>query len=130
MFGNIINSIKSWFSDLSERSRLVDSFNTAAKNAYVRGIVPTYLKASISRGDSSFRHQHSHWLNSGFRVAIFNGSSLSKNELMSIGATLMSDQGLIRQMVVLGFDTLEIFGERDMYGLKWPLKDLLIIDKF
>ena len=129
MFGNIINSIRGWFSDLTERSRLIDSFNRAAKNAYVSGTVPTFLKASISRGDSAYRHQHSHWLNSGFRVAIFNGSALTKDQLMTIGATLMSDQSLIRQMVVLGFDTLEVFGEHDVYGLKWPLKDLIIIDR-
>lgn len=130
MFGNIINSIRGWFSDMSERSKLVNSFNIAARDAYVSGVVTTYLKAGISRGDSSYRHQHSHWLNSGFRVAIFNGRSLTKNELVQIGATLLTDQALVRKMVVLGFDTLEVFGEHDVYGLKWPLKDVLLLGGF
>jgi hypothetical protein len=123
MFGNTWNNIIGWFKDLSERSRIIRSFNQAAKEAFIVGIAPTLLTSSISRGDSSYKHPYSHWLHSGFRIQAYTGRALGKDELIHIGNVILNDNSLIRKLVVLGFDTLEIHSDVGNYGCKWQLKD-------
>lgn len=127
LLANTWNRILDWFQDRSERNRLVRSFNDSARHAFVIGLAPALLKASISRGEKSFRHQFSNWLNSGFRIQAFSGRALSKNELIIIGNTIISDPVLIRKLAVLGFDTLEVCGDKGIYGCRWQLKDYLQI---
>lgn len=130
LFANTWNRIVEWFQDRTERNGLVRSFNDSARRAFVAGVAPTLLKANISRGEKSFRHQFSNWLNSGFRIQAFTGRVLSKNELILIGNTIISDDVLIRKLVVLGFDTLEVCGDKGMYGCRWQLKDYLQLSNY
>jgi hypothetical protein len=125
MFANIWNNIATWFGDRSQRNKLVRSFNDSARNAFVAGVAPTLLKASISRGESSYRHQFSDWLNTGFRIQAFTGRALSKDELVLIGTVILNDSALIRRLVVLGWDTLEVHGDQGDYGCRWQLKDYM-----
>ena len=81
MIANTWNNILEWFRDRSERGRLVRCFNDSARESFVMDIVPTLMKASISKGERTFRHQFSAWLNTGFRIQAFKGRQLSKNEL-------------------------------------------------
>jgi hypothetical protein len=128
MITNLWNNVLDWFSDRTERKKLIRNFNDSARYAFVAGIAPTLLKASISRGESSYRHQFSSWLNSGFRIQAFTGRILSKDELMYIGNVILSDSELVRRLVVLGFDTLEVHGDKGQYGLRWQLKDFMLIN--
>ncbi len=130
MFENTWNNIIDWFRDRSERAKLIRSFNDSAKNSFVAGIAPTLLKASISKGESSYKHQFSNWLNSGYRIQAFTGRVLSKNELIHIGKVILDDSVLVRRLVVLGFDTLEIHGDAGTYGCRWQLKDYIPLPKF
>lgn len=130
MFANTWNNIITWFKDRSERAKLIRSFNESARNAFVAGIAPTLLKASISRGDRSNRHQFSNWLNSGFRIQAFTGRALSKDEIIAIGNVILADDILIRKLVVLGWDTLEIHGDKGSYGCKWQLKDFISLPEY
>ncbi|MCE1169034.1 MAG: hypothetical protein LWX70_13165 [Sphingobacteriia bacterium] len=130
MLENTWNNIIDWFRDRSERARLVRSFNDSAKNSFVSGIAPTLLKASISKGESSYKHQFSNWLNSGYRIQAFTGRVLSKNELIHIGNVILDDSVLVRRLIVLGFDTLEIHGDAGAYGCRWQLKDYILLPKF
>ncbi|OKZ03474.1 MAG: hypothetical protein BHV78_03000 [Bacteroides sp. CAG:1060_57_27] len=125
MFTNTWNFIISWFRDKSERSKLIRSFNEAARYSFIQGVVPTLLKASISRGERLYKHQFSDWLNSGFRIQAFKGRELSRNELAGIGAAIIADSVLVRKLVVLGFDTLEVVGDVGSYGCRWQLKDYM-----
>lgn len=127
MFGNTWNTILDWFRDRSERSKLVRSFNETARDSFISGIIPTLLKASISKGEKSYKHQFSNWFNSGFRIQAFEGRQLSRDELIQIGNVVMSDTVLIRKLVVLGFDTLEVCGDVGYYGCRWQIKDYLQI---
>ncbi len=127
MFANLLNHIIEWFGDRSERNKLVRSFNNSGRDAFVSGIVPTLLKASISKGDSSYKHQFSDWINAGFRIQAFTGQVLSKNEIMQIGQVILNNNSLVRKLVTLGFDTLEIHGDAGKFGCKWQLKDYLQI---
>jgi hypothetical protein len=129
MFENSWNNIIDWFRDRSERAKLVRSFNESAKNSFVAGIAPTLLKASISKGESSYKHQFSNWLNSGYRIQAFTGRVLTKDELIYIGKVILADSVLVRKLIVLGFDTLEIHGDAGTYGCRWQLKDYIPLPK-
>lgn len=130
MLSNSWNNILDWFRDRSERSKLVRSFNESARNSFVGGVAPTLLKAKISKGESSYKHQFSNWLNTGYRIQAFTGRQLSKDELMHIGKVILNDEILVRKLVVLGWDTLEIHGDEGTYGCRWQLKDYIPLPKF
>lgn len=127
MFENTWNSIIDWFRDRSERAKLVRSFNDSAKNSFVIGQAPTLLKATISKGEKSYRHQFSNWLKTGFRIQAFSGRQLAKDEIKLIGEVILNDNALIRRLIVLGWDTLEIHGDKGSYGLRWQLKDYVAL---
>lgn len=130
MLINTWNNILDWFRDRSERSKLVRSFNESARNSFVSGIAPTLLKAKISKGESSYRHQFSNWMNTGYRIQAFTGRQLSKDEIIHIGKVILNDEILVRKLVVLGWDTLEIHGDEGTYGCRWQLKDHIPLPKF
>lgn len=130
MLSNSWNNILDWFRDRSERSKLVRSFNESARNSFVGGIAPTLLKTKISKGESAYKHQFSNWLNTGYRIQAFTGRQLSKDELMHIGKVILNDETLVRKLVVLGWDTLEIHGDEGTYGCRWQLKDYIPLPKF
>jgi len=125
MFENTWNGIVDWFIDRSERAKLIRSFNESAKSSFVKGQAPTLLKATISKGESSYKHQFSNWLKTGFRIEAFSGRNLTKDEIKQIGAVILNDNTLIRKLIVLGWDTLEIHGDQGAFGLRWQLKDYI-----
>lgn len=130
MLDNSWNNILDWFNDRSERAKLVRNFNESARTSFVSGIAPTLLKASISKGESLYKHQFSNWLNTGFRIQAFAGRILTKNELIHIGEVILDDDILVRRLIVLGWDTLEIHGDAGTYGCRWQLKDYIPLPKF
>lgn len=127
MFENAWNRIIDWFRDRSERSQVIRSFNDSAKSAFIVGEAPTLLKAIISKGESAYKHQFSNWLNTGFRIQTFSGRQLSKEEIKQIGEVILNDNVLVRRLIVLGWDTLEIHGDKGNYGLRWQLKDYIAL---
>lgn len=130
MFSNSWNNILDWFRDRSERSKLVRSFNESARNSYINGIAPTLLKCKISKGERSYKHQFSNWLNTGFRIQAFTGRTLTKEEIIHIGEVILNDDFLTRKLVVLGWDTLEIHGDKGTYGCRWQLKDYIPLPNY
>lgn len=122
---NIWNNIIGWFRDWSERRHLINSFNASARDAFVNGEAPAMLSASISRGDRSYQHDFTRLLASGFRIKVYTGRQLSRDEMIYIGMTILSNQQLVRRLVVLGWDTLEIHGSQGAYGCKWKLSDYI-----
>ena len=130
MLSNSWNNVLDWFRDRSERSKLVRSFNESARNSFVGGIAPTLLKTKISKGERAYKHQFSNWLNTGYRIQAFTGRQLSKDGLMHIGKVILNDETLVRKLVVLGWDTLEIHGDEGTYGCRWQLKDYMPLPKF
>ena len=129
MLDNLWNNILDWFGDRSERYNLIRSFNFYAKNAFVRGIAPTLLKAKISKGNREYKHQFSNWMNTGFRIRAFAGRQLAKNELIKIAKVIMSDEVLVRRLIVLGWDTLEVHTDEGNYGIQFQLKDHIALPK-
>lgn len=117
------NKIISWFRDMSERNRLLKEWNDEAKFSYIQGIVPVLLEASISKGDNRYKHPFSRLLFSGFRIQIKGTHSLTKEEILDIGRTVLNNQNLVRKIILLGWDTLEIQDIQNSRGVKWAFKD-------
>lgn len=122
MIRGIWYSILDWFSDARERRNLIIDFNTASKKAFVLGAAPTLLEAKISVGNSRFRHDFSKFLSGGFRVKAMAGRELNRNEMIEIGDVILSNEVLVRQLISLGWDTLEVHASTGNLGLMWELK--------
>ena len=120
---NTWNLIIEWFQDRSERSKLIRSFNEQAKNAFVVGLAPTMLKASMSKGVTEYKHEFSAWLNTGFRIQALAGRQLTKEETIFLGNVILQNKELVRRLVALGWDTLEVHSDRGNYGCRWKLID-------
>jgi hypothetical protein len=118
-----IIQVAEWFGELAERYRLVKDFNRAARNSFIAGVAPTLLEAKITRGESTYRHQFSKWMAGGFRIKALSGRPLQKSELIEIGKVVLDNDELVRKLVALGWDTLEVHANEGYNGVKWPLKD-------
>lgn len=123
IFANIWNQVTDWFRDRSERSNVIRSFNDSAKVAFIMGDAPTMLKASFSRGYSAYKHPFSAWLNTGFRIQALSGRALTKDEMVFIGEVVLNNEELVRRLVVLGWDTLEVHDDKGVHGCRWKLID-------
>ena len=120
---NRLSFIVDWFNDFSERRRLVRNFNLAAREAFVSGMAPTLLEASISIGESAYRHAFSKFMAGGFRIKALSGRELNKQEMISISQVVLNNQELVRKLISLGWDTLEVHDNAGYNGVKWKLYD-------
>lgn len=124
---NFWTRIVEWFQDRQDRTKLIISFNRAAREAFVQGVAPVQLEARVSKGEKSYRHQFSNLFNSGFRIKAYAGQQLSKNDMINIGEVILANDVLVRRLVVLGFDTLEVHSDVGKYGCRWKLNDYIMI---
>jgi hypothetical protein len=120
---SVFSSIQDWFTDFSERRRLVRNFNLAARDAFVSNMAPTLLECSISVGESSYRHAFSKFMAGGFRIKALSGRPLSRQEMISISEVVLSNQELVRKLISLGWDTLEVHDNAGYNGIKYKLYD-------
>jgi hypothetical protein len=114
--------IKEWFGEMSDRYKLVRDFNRESKLAFIAGEVPTLLEVRITKGDSAYRHEFSKFLGGGFRIKALTGAPLSKEEMKELGNIVLDNEELVRRLISLGWDTLEVHDSQGLYGLKWALK--------
>lgn len=112
-----------WFGEMRERYQLVRDFNKAGKHAFISGIAPTLIEAKVTRGDSSYRHEFSKFFDGGFRIKALSGKALSRSEMIELGRVILDNKSLVRKLVALGWDTLEVHDDTGYNGCKWPLKD-------
>ena len=119
----ITDKIIDWFSDFSERRKLVRTFNFSAKDAFIIGVAPTLLESSISRGESSYRHAFSKFMSGGFRIKALSGRALNRQEMRHIGDVVLGNEELVRKLISLGWDTLEVHDNAGCNGLRWKLCD-------
>jgi len=116
-----------WFSERKERKDLVKDFNLSARNSFVTGEAPTLLEARTTTGDSAYRHAFSKFLGGGFRIKALSGKSLDKTELIQIAETVLANDQLVRKLVALGWDTLEVHDTASFMGIKYSLKKYINI---
>ena len=115
------NKILEWFSNNKERNSFLKEFNKSAKNAFVSGLVPIYLKAESSLGNNSFRHQFSSFIYHGIRVRTLTGMFIKDDLFIEIGNMLISNHTLTRHLVTLGYDILEITNNKGEVIGQWKL---------
>ncbi len=116
------NRITEWFADVKERNSVIRDFNRAARNAFISGYATSLLECKVTIGCFDFRHAFSKWMAGGFRIKVLSGKALSRDELIEIGSTVLLNDELVRKLVALGWDTLEIHDDTGIIGLKWELK--------
>lgn len=122
MWSRIIE-IVDWFGELTERVRIVRDFNRAAKLAFVGGQAPTLLQAKTTRGEYKYKHAFSKFMAGGFRIKALSGKPLPKNELIEIARVVLDNELLVRKLISLGWDTLEVHDNKGIVGVKFALKD-------
>ena len=118
---NIWSTILSWFKEKSERNDFINQFNESAKLAFISGQTDTFLKASISRGNSSYRHSFSKMFGGGFRIKAEAGGLITRDDVMAIGQIIIEDPVIVRLMITLGWDTLEVHPSGSSTGVQWKL---------
>jgi len=121
------NKIVTWFREANERQRCVNDFNDAAKKAFIENIAPVYLKSEISRGNRNYKHSMSNFFYSGFRIKTLSGRALSYSEVEAIGLAIHTNQELMRKLVTLGLDTLEICDTSGSKVKDWRITEIMQI---
>lgn len=107
-----------------ERLRVTKELNIAFKEAFLSGEIDRHCTVSICAGNSSFRHEMSSFpLRSGFKVNIENDDNLKESDFIEISKYILSNPTFVRQLMVLGFDTLAIKGKNQLNKLEIPLKE-------
>lgn len=115
--------IVDWFGEMGERYALIRDFNRAGKNSFISGAAPTLLEARITRGESQNKHAFSKFMSAGFRIKALSGRRLEKSELIELGRVVLDNEELVRKLISLGWDTLEVHDNLGFNGCKWALKD-------
>jgi len=94
---------------MSERDRMINDFNTSARNAFATMSVPALLEAHSVMGVWEYRHPKSSFLlPTGFCIRIIGGQPLSKEEILDIGTLILTNQTLVRRLYALGWDTFYV----------------------
>lgn len=121
------SNILSWFKDRSERNDFLNQFNESARMAFISGQTDTFLKASVSTGNSSYRHAFSKLFGGGFRIKAEAGGLLTRDDVKAIGQIILNDPVIVRLMISLGWDTLEVYPSGSSSGMQWKLFNQLLI---
>lgn len=122
------NFIVNWFKERNERKKFIDEFNNAAKIAFIHGETNILLKASVSTGNSEYKHTFSKWMAGGFRIVAESGNSLTREDVLNIGSIIIGNPTIVRKMIVMGWDTLEIHPSGVNKGLQWKLNQTLYLE--
>jgi hypothetical protein len=125
-----IIQIVEWFGDMADRYKLVRDFNNAAKYSFINGAAGTLLEAKITWGESSYRHAFSKFMGGGFRIKALSGNPMARYELIEVGKVILDNEVLVRKLISLGWDTLEVHDNHGAVGCKWALKDFAHINGF
>ncbi len=114
-----------WFGEMSDRYKLIRDFNSSAKKSFISGNAKTLLEAKVVSGDSNFKHAFSKFFGSGIRIKALSGIPLEKSELIEIGKIILDNEFLVRKLIALGWDTLEVHDNHGLIGCKWALKNYI-----
>ena len=120
---NLWNLMLGWFNERNDRQVFLREFNDKARHAYVTGQTDLLLKASSSYGNSDYRHSFSRYMAGGFRIKAEGSRPLSRDEVISIGNSIIGNTMIIRTMITLGWDTLEVHPQDSSSGLQWRLQN-------
>lgn len=114
-----------------ERIRIISAMNQNFHESYISGGLDRHCRVTISAGDQEFRHSMSAiWLRSGFRITIENDYGMSDNEIFEISEYILNNNAFVRQLMVLGFDTLIIQGKLTKRGKMFCMHKYSSLDNY
>lgn len=61
----------------------------------------------------------------GFRIKALSGRPLERHELIEIVKVILDKEEIVRTLISLGWDTLEVHANKGFNAAKWPLKDFV-----
>lgn len=110
--------------DLSiEKTVIINQLNKAFKEQYTSGEARRLVVVSITIGESAYKHSMSvSWLRSGFMLVIQNDEGLKQAEVHEISLYILQNDAFVRQLMVLGFDTLYVKG-KNTESVKFKLSE-------
>lgn len=108
-----------------DRVRIIREFNLVFKEAFMQGDIDRLCIVTTSPGLPQFKHElSSFYLRSGFKITIENDDNLTENDFSEIAKYVIESAAFVRQLMVLGYDTLIIKGKNSFTGLQIPLKEI------
>jgi hypothetical protein len=116
--------------EFSDRKILIREFNEIARLAFVNEEAPRLLKSRNTMGDSSYKHSNSRRFFSGFRIDVKMGPKIKVEEIKFIGTIFLNNRPLLRQLMALGYDTIEVYGgDVDTY-MQWNISSYANLDGY
>jgi len=119
------SKVETWFHDVKQRNELLKDFNFAAREAFINKETSCLLEAKTTVGSSEFKHSFSKFMAGGFRVSAYSGEILRTVDIMHIGNGIVQNELLVRRLISLGWDTLEVHDKRGEDAAKWQLSQYL-----
>lgn len=117
------NMLNSLLDGSFERVKIINEMNKGFKELFYSGAINRLCRVSISAGDPDFSHEMSTMsFRSGFKIGIENDMDLQMSEVMDLSKYILANTAFIRQLMVMGFDTLIIQGLNNGRGRKFSLK--------
>jgi hypothetical protein len=116
-----------FISDVLERRELIKRFNESAKHAYYSGNTNRLLKAHTSNGKRLYNHSMSR-LRSGFTITVMDVDALKKSEATEMAMVILENGPFTRQLMAIGYDTLEI--ESGYFLYDWQMSSYQDLQKF
>ena len=115
--------------DLSiETVVLIRSMNSAFKEQFLSNQTNRLVEASITIGESRFKHSMSKsFVRSGFKLTFINDSNLKESEARDLAKYILENDHFVRQLMILGFDTLIIKG-KTTNSILFKLSDYASLD--
>ncbi len=108
-----------------ERVRILREFNIVFKEVFMQGELDRLCVVTTSSGNPEFKHELStFYLRSGFKITIENDNNLTQSDYIEISKYVIESAPFVRQLMVLGYDTLIIKGKNSYMGLQLPLKEI------
>ena len=117
------NMLNSLLDGSFERVKIINEMNKGFKELFYSGAINRLCRVSISAGAPDFSHEMSTMsFRSGFKIGIENDMDLQMSEVMDLSKYILANTAFIRQLMVMGFDTLIIQGLNNGRGRKFSLK--------
>ena len=117
--------------DLSlEKVFIINQLNKAFKEQYLSGEASRLVEVSISMGDATNKHELScNFLRSGFMLKIMNDKRLKVSEANEIALFILENDSFVRQLMVMGFDTLIVKG-KSTQSIRFKMSDYASINNY
>jgi len=116
---NVIQNITSFlFTGSRDRERVIRELNNGFYDMFKQSECNYLCVAETCKGEAKFKHElSSTFLISGLRITIVNDQNLPKSEIIEYSKCVTESKPFVRELMVLGYDTLIIKPKNNIDGL-------------